>query len=920
MIKEITYSGVSMVHSDHDAHDGELSIALNLLPDISGALRPVMDPAVKIAGLTFSPLAIHITSAQTNLILYDEDGGRILYRSLDDADAGNIPLSTCSSRPAIAVLGNTLFISDNISSTYFLWKGEEGEYIKLGQEIPEIDIDIALGHTTSNPLSDTLSIPLPEGVSGDLAISLIGGLSGGSRVVPPRDNQGIFIEAVNNAILGFLNKSVADAHAEDLFVMPFMARWALRLFDGSYIHQSAPILMLPNSLMPRLFFSSKAENGCIVLTATLPLRKCSMLFKASGLAALSKWKDIVKSIDFFVSPPIYNYDQSGNVSAYHRVKEEKPFSFSGLLYPVASAEDTSGESQSGYVDDNGHRHPASIVSSSNKFYKFSDGNGEQQVNYPSSSSVVPASFPIKNVEDKISSVSNFYLISSLPVEDLDIADDTMPDFLKLDISDSALSNIVVRPRLSDDWRSHDTLLFSHAYSYNSRLILSGVIASLFKGFKIPSMSQFFRNSDNPDAVVCDVWIKIVRNSKSLWVVSQSSLPGGRIPRYLFYPDPNATECRIICADGSGGWLLPLKTHDFLNGAYWFDGLGEERTPKQSDLEAPSTTSDSLPRVSERNKIFQSEVGNPFLFPLEGRVSVGSGDVMATSAAVRALSQGQFGQFPVYAFASDGVWALDTSGSGTFSSVRPVSRDVCTDPDAITQVDDAVLFPSKKGIMLLSGSSSSSFSEIIEEEFPFPAESALPFWPQIRAASGCSFPELKVVPFSQFMDGCRLAYVYNLKRIILFNPEYRYSFIFSLESKKWGMASSSLVSAVNAYTHAYAIDTAGDLLDLSLSSGVAVKVFLMTRPFSFGMPDVMKTIRTMIQRGVFGRNDLQCVLFGSRDLSSWICIRSSEEAALRNFHGSPYKMFRLVVFGTLAPEKSLTGASVQLDLRLTNRLR
>ncbi len=925
MIKEVKYSGVSVFNSDHDAVDGELDVAMNLIPDISGALRPVLPPSIRIEDLTYPAIAIHtISSNQKNLILYDSLTGRVLYRPLHGGDASSITFCNFPSKPAVAILGNTLFLSDGSSSMYILWSSEDNSYIKLGSGIPEIDIDLALGRDSDSPLADTLTIPIPDGVSGTLAISILGGLPGGRRLVPPRDNNGIFVEAVDNAVLGFINKSVADAHDDDLFVMPFIARWALKLYDGSYIHQSAPILMIPNSKMPRLYFTSSTTNNTVTMNVTLPLRRCSLLFRASGLASLSKWKDIVKSIDFFVSAPIYIYDQSGSVSTYHRLtNDDLPFSFSGLASSVVSSE---GQS---IPDDeylSGHRHHNSVTSSSEELKKFSGSNIESPVTYPATGScVVPASIPLKNIEDKVSETSLFYLISSVPVEDIDITQNSMDGFLRLDIADSALSNITVRPRLADDWRSHDLLSFNHAFSYNSRLILSGVSAMPFNGFSLPSMSQYYYDPEASD-VECSVWIKIVRNSTTFWVKSETTLPSGHLPRFLYYPDPNATECRIICHDGTGGWRLPFKTHDFLNGAYWFDGLSSARTPKSEDIATPTEVivpdeeSEPLPVIiQERNKVFQSEVNNPFLFPVEGRIAVGTGEVMATSAAVRALSQGQFGQFPVYAFASDGIWALDTTSTGTFSAVRPISRDVCMDPGAIAQIDDAVLFPSRRGIMLLSAAQSSSFSDVIESEYPFQIQT-LPSWNAICSQSGFSSDELKIIPFSEFIDGCRIAYSYPLKRIIIFNPSYPYSYIYSMESKRWGMAVSNLHSVVNAYPDTFANGKDGNLYDISRSEEDSVSVFLLSRPISFGEPDILKTVRTMIQRGVMHKDSLKSALFGSRDLYSWILIHSSQSIAIRNFHGTPYKAFRILFFGTLTPDQSVTGASLNLDAKMINRLR
>ena len=86
--------------------------------------------------------------------------------------------------------------------------------------------------------------------------------------------------------------------------------------------------------------------------------------------------------------------------------------------------------------------------------------------------------------------------------------------------------------------------------------------------------------------------------------------------------------------------------------------------------------------------------------------------MGISTAAKALSQGQFGQFPLYAFTDEGVWALEVNSSGGYSAKQPITRDVCISSDSITQIDTAVLFATDRGIMEISGSQTQCLTDII----------------------------------------------------------------------------------------------------------------------------------------------------------------------------------------------------------------
>lgn len=942
MNKEIKYSGVSLHTSDYEAPDGQLSLSVNLIPDKSGSLVPLLPPAPILENLAYPPVAVHKVANQTNLLCFDKGRKLLFFIPVANPDSGYTSVTSSASVPEIAILGNTLFISDGASSSYALWSPERGSYISLGSSIPELDIDFALGHATltDESFSSLINIPIPEGLSGDMINKIFSSLSGGSLTVPPRTNSDAFIGKLSDAVLGFINKSVAQTHEEGKFIFPFMLRWALRLFDGSYIHQSAPILMIPNSNTPPVSYKATTKDGMIEMSATFPARRCTLMFNAHSLSAMSLWKDVVKSIDIFVSDPIYTFDQSGSVSIFHR-DFLRSFSFSGEKYTVTS----DGSSSLPGPNEDGHRRPVSPTTDSNTFYHFPNGNAEAWLKLSVSSSgesipgrvvtgrpegydpvpaaplLNPASLSQKEIEDKISAVSSFYLISSIQLTDIKTDQDGMPGFIPVDIKDSALSNIVVRPQLPDDWRSHDDVLFKSAYTYNSRIILSGTSSVLFKGFSISSMSQYRQSPDGNEPSQYTVWVKTIRNASTVWVNIPSTLSDDWLPRFLFYPDPNAVEMRVVCNDGSGGWQLPLKSHDFLNGAFWFDGLGAERTEKDSEVSAPdiSGQKENASIIPEPQKIFVSEVNNPFLFPLLGRVTVGSGEVLATCAAVRALSQGQFGSHPLYAFTSEGVWALSVASDGTFSAVQPVTRDVCTSPSSLTQIDDGVLFATARGIMLISGSSSQCITTPIDTPFPFQIAD-LPSSESVLSVAGITFDDIYIPSFRSFIDGVRIAFDYTNQRIHLFNPKYPVAYVFSMESKQWGMEVSKLNTPLNSYPDSWVMDKDCNLMNLASTISDSVNAILLTRPLSLGSPDILKTIRTVIQRGCFQSYQIKSVLFGSRDLINWHLVSSSVNNRLSNFSGTPFKTFRILLIASLQPSDSISGASVVNIPRLTNRLR
>ena len=166
------------------------------------------------------------------------------------------------------------------------------------------------------------------------------------------------------------------------------------------------------------------------------------------------------------------------------------------------------------------------------------------------------------------------------------------------------------------------------------------------------------------------------------------------------------------------------------------------------------TADAEARVSVPNKIYTSEVNNPFSFPLLGINTIGTGEIIGISTAAKALSEGQFGQFPLYAFTTDGVWALEVSATGSYSAKQPITRDVCLDGRSITQIDDAVLFATARGIMLISGSESICITDILDAEQPFLISQLPSAQKFVENVASLSMDNVNYLPFQTFLTGCR----------------------------------------------------------------------------------------------------------------------------------------------------------------------
>lgn len=919
MNKEIHYTTYATMPSDYSCPDGQLAYALNVIND-GADLAPLHQPAQI---LQCQPLErviyVHRTPVgDTNYIIAvgDTDADFQLYSlvytpgSVTDTSSKML-IGNFSAFSDITSVGNTLVLALSSGIFYILWK--DGDYSLLGNKPPFISIDFGQLHELIN-VSDKFNIP------GRFAASYSGGRGTWGKV-PEKDD----LAELTQSLYSLINQKVADeVTKKGYFHVPFFVRYAFRLYDGSYRWHSAPILMLNNICPPVVKYTDDGSNpgaeGRINATLNYELHRFALTYRIlyDGAQQLQNWSDIVSGIDVFVSAPIYTYDQSMDIE--NPAKTSRSSLLLSLYDWYAFAEPSS--------DGGRLRTPPSSVFVG---HYASTINGSYIDQFESTTENDHVIINIRQHPDfhkNIKDVTNFYKIAEINIDDIK----WMQQMQSLSLLNSDLSALVTFPTLPDDYQSHHIISAKSLCAYNARLHLAGVTIAPPEPFPIRSCMQFSNPADYPQAqnFTVKVYSRIngmrtlaVHNAYSSVEADIFCSPQSNFPRYIYYPDASAYKMEFYISD-SLQFIIPLTPHHFLNGAYYYSAnFNPDPTPANVEPEAGSASSS----VALYNKIYYSEVNNPFNFGL-GIVTCGDGVVLKLSSAAKALSQGQFGQFPLYAFTTDGVWALEVSSTGTYSARQPITRDVCINPRSITQLDSAVLFASQRGIMLLQGSQASCISESIDADAPFNILS-LPSISTLHASIGHSSDAcMPVKPFLSFIADCQMAYDYTHQHIIIFNPVldadgahlFGYAYVYSLKSKCWGMMYSNLQSAVNSYPDALAMTADNRLVSFATTDDTVCHGIYITRPLKLDAPDVLKTISALIQRGQFSRGDVTTVLYASRDLYNWHLVWSSKDHYLRGFRGTPYKYFRIAASALLTDVKSVSGASVVYDMRQTNNLR
>lgn len=860
--KEIKYTGITARPSDYDCPDGDLSVAINVTHE-DGSIKPIRLPQ-KIFSCKENEdlLYVHSTATYTNGIFLSEN--TISFSPIEHANGARVPIYTFQNTDitSITSMGNVLVICTTSGVFYSIFSNRK--YTMLGNKMPSLP-SITI---TEQPYSSSSN----QGFSASKTINTTKTKPTRSRQPDRGDDYSASDSYILNEFYSLIYGNLESLYDSNYFVFPFFVRIAYNLFDGSVVCHSAPILVLSNNLDILLTSDGYSVGNEYNVT------KLSINGFAPSRVTLSfdektdieSWADIITSIDIYISQPIYTLNMDSRGLQVTSIITE----YDGGRNPIA-----------GYT-------------------KY----------------VVDKNITTKQIADKIKENSTFYKVETIPIKNVKEKNTVIISTEKIKKQTLALQEL-----MPDDFRTHCINHAGGAYAYNNRINLFNIKTSLFSGFNIEYFDTIIKtklsgtnekNTPNcriSDDGVTSIAVYIKKEDGQTAIVKTSQMGTFKMPRYFYYPESKAYKA--VVTSGLKSIEVPLETHLGLNGAQYLSDTIKEKDISGAFIAVEEIDSD----IYAANQIKTSEINTPFFFKAINTYAIGTGKILAISSATKALSQGQFGQFPLYVFTTEGIWAMEVSSIGTYSARQPATRDVCNNPESIIQLDGAVAFTTDQGIMILSGSDSICISTALDG-VPFDKTKLASFDKLIAHVDQTEMP-LSYIPFNEFLKDCKMAYDYPNSRIVLFNPELSYSYVYNIKSKCWTIISESFKGALNTYPDSYLSKKNGEVVNLSSADELrTINAIIVTRPIKLDAPDLLKTITQSIHRGVFGRDKVKTVLYGSRDCITFVPIASSSDHTIRSVHGSPYKYFRYVIIAELSTNECISGTSVIFETKQANKLR
>lgn len=528
-------------------------------------------------------------------------------------------------------------------------------------------------------------------------------------------------------------------------------------------------------------------------------------------------------------------------------------------------------------------------------------------------------------EKELQEYNTFYKVAEIPFSE--VMD--WKSYLSVPLKENVLTYLETQPTLSDMGQGRVSYKSSLLQSYNNRLNII-VDKERYMPVNIGSQNSCIEIDNTKN--IHSAFVELSLNAQSVYVeltLGTSLRNEYRIPYTFSYP--NASARRLILfiygSEDTGDMIyskyeIELASHPFLNLASAFnnfDALSFDVTSfdDKDTFDAEIASMREKNEVLFGNKVAVSQASNPFVFPEGNMIDLSQvSRVYTLASAAQPLSEGQFGQYPLYAFTDEGIWSIEVTSQGTYSAKQPITRDICTRPQSITSLDSSILFATDKGIMELAGRNTLCISDILDGEgFDL---SHLDY--ARKAILGQGFDNFDIAPWKLFLQRVQMIYDYINQRIIVFNTLYKYAYVYSLQSKQWGIMQCDIASTFNSYPEACAMTHDGLLLNYSFPNARKAKGYFVTRPIKITSPNRYKTIISLIQRGNFKKGALTTMLYGSRDLQTWYPVYASADHYLRGMRGTPYKYFRVAATFNLKEHEIINGCSVQFEERLNNKLR
>ena len=962
MKKHISFGGLAYHPTDHETHEGDCALSVNLIHE-DEALRPIAMTMLHTGRTVNGRLvAVHQTERYTHLIVENAE----TYYWMD-AEGDGQPTELLSGLHVndFAMMGDTLCLCSDTETLHAFWQSGNARYLVVRHDDLLYDLTLTQNAPIRVEVSQTITPALARYLDApDTALTSRNTLPG--QVFPYfYDTEGTFatgatMVAAQMEVL--LDQEVARRGIGCMkHIVIGMA--ALRLKDGSTVMHSNPFALWPADLTTTL--TADRENGILQMSAFLHRHAITAsLRKADSNAA-----QLIEGVEIFLS---------------------RPMNFLDMHKAAAHTKDGSGQTTSITF---GHLDREAVM----------DVLRRMTLHHALTLSVNQLGTPVL-----------------LPMAANDEAAD-LRDLRRTTMGAQSAYGHGGRLNLcSTTTVLHNPMEIGIRYTYHTldataRLGLdSGNREEVLRmELTAGSRADILDNADGQEAQLVIHAFTDDEEVREVWWKATVQYP---VPGMMMFPSPHIREMEyhIRLSRGEGYRYYTLRHHldtysDKGMAATVYSATGQVHLTRRpavlsllfqqaealdydpgSGTYAPSypiwqeesaadyeeqaaRARDRWALSRDRSRLHTSAEGNPLIFPKTSTIRVGGGELLGIVSNTRRTADGLYGDGQYYAFTTEGVWLLRMSG-GKWHAQQAVTRiaplcngqnlcgcdaqdlcecdaldvsecdaqdvrgydaqDVCGYEAQIACTSDAVVYLSACGLMMLKGSKAICLSLPLHGAPP--DTSRLPYFDEILATEPTLPPTIRgdmpcFMQKSGFMQNAKMFYDTCRDRICLWNAatddgggvRWPFMLVLSMRSGAWGMAYLPLRSVISCAAGIWGVSSAGELMRIGSHPHERQTVAFCSRPLALGERHGYKSMERLIVRGLFHHqghcgSHIGVALWGSNDLHHWHFIASSADQYMHRRRSTPFKWFRLMAIGQLLPGESIEGASFVVQLPRAKR--
>lgn len=583
---------------------------------------------------------------------------------------------------SVATLGNLLVV---LVGEYNLYAGKRIETFAWNND--------AYSKFSDGTLPEMPDISISYGNDVELSYESI--ISGGSDV-----SAKILLEYVNS----HLNRAMHidnDLRTEGYILVSI----DYTLFDNTRTKQSAPIMFRISENGYKIVWLNKGKNTKDIRIRTYMTVQSAKLKIQFPDGFYNSYKDIIKAINVYVS-----YSKS-SIDAEKTFLSDKFADVDGLCKSEADDSDAQLFFKSGVQPK--AKESSVLTNLVNEYYKSENGGSlvSWEESYFVNNIWSPAKpFTVPDVKDLHSEEELLYQIHNVPM-----ADSGMDETVDLKFGEEVLSG----RRMAADSSGY-IRYFGKALAFNSRVHLY----SLYNTISVETGAISWWGDKRGHSYSIKAIVTLKENGNDLTTFHE--FPAGFIlvnadeavlalQKFISYPDSRAYKVTFhaLMDDGkvySGS--LPLYPSPAYNYAYsTAGGCSLWKTDSDTMPDGASVA----PWYESPCDIIVSGQSNPLVFPANGSYRM-NGEITAILPMSDAVSEAQFGQFPLAVFTTDGIYVLQQgNGEILYSNIVKINDIKCSSGSAIS-TKTGIYFHSEDGIFILSGRNVKRISAIVEGRF------------------------------------------------------------------------------------------------------------------------------------------------------------------------------------------------------------